>query len=74
MAKKKNLCRSCLYWDQRPEEGMTGDMGYCRQKENIVTTTIKCKFYRKLTAKSRESLYRDLYGEIEDEEVDEEGD
>jgi hypothetical protein len=70
--RETSLCLACLYWDQRPEEGQVGYSGYCRQKENIVGLTKKCEYYRKRTPKRQESLYRELYGEMEDEEMEEE--
>jgi hypothetical protein len=70
--KKKRLCPVCLHWDPRPEEMSGPGMGYCDERDIITMIRYECEHFEEATRSKVAAKNRDLYGEFEDEEDEEE--
>ena len=69
--KKKRLCTVCLYWDPRPEEMSGPGVGYCTERDIVTLVRCECEYFEEATRSKVDARNRELYGELEDEEEEE---
>lgn len=70
--KKKRLCPVCLHWDPRPEEVAGPGLGYCDERDIVTTIRCECEYFEEATRSKIEARNRELYGQYEDEENEDE--
>ena len=70
--KARRLCLVCLYWDPRPEDGSGPGMGYCSERDIVTMVRCECEHFEEATKDKVDNRNREIYGEFEDEDDDEE--
>lgn len=69
---KKRLCPVCLHWDPRPEEMSGPGIGYCIERDIVTMIRCECEYFEEATKSKVEARDRALYGQLENEEEEEE--
>ena len=62
-----------MHWDPRPEDGAGPGMGYCLKRDVVTAARSDCEFFEEATASKVEARNRELYGQLDEyQEEDEE--
>jgi hypothetical protein len=70
--RKKRLCPVCLHWDPRPEDMSGPGIGYCIERDIVTMIRYECEHFEEATKSKVAARERELYGDFEDEEQEDE--